>query len=91
MRPMLTQVTPLAGAVTTAWDTECYRLTRPMIPLTLRLSLMTPPLTMSCKVQLSYLITVPLTSIFTATYLTVEPTAQPLEPLMNLSPRSRRS
>ena len=24
MRPMLTQVTPLAGAVTTAWDTEYY-------------------------------------------------------------------
>lgn len=24
MRPMLTQVTPLAGAVTTAWDTESH-------------------------------------------------------------------
>ena len=30
MRPMLTQVTPLAGAVTTAWDTEYYRGIKPM-------------------------------------------------------------
>lgn len=47
---------------------------------------MVPPLTMSCTTQESYLSVVPLMSIFTATYLTVEPTEQPLDPLTNLLP-----
>lgn len=56
------------------------------MPLMPRPLIMVPPLAMSCKTQASYLSIVPLMSIFTATCLTVEPTAQPLGPLTNLSP-----
>ena len=56
------------------------------MPLMPRPLIMVPPLAMSCKTQASYLSIVPLMSIFTATCLTVGPTAQPLEPLTNLSP-----
>lgn len=56
------------------------------MPLMPRPLSMVPPLAMSCTTQASYLSVVPLTSIFTHTCLTVEPTAQPLEPLANLSP-----